>query len=303
MNFRWKTQQNQQPVNMGGQAAYDASVSAAGGNLGTPVSVQPFEAERKELAQLKGELAQIDAEIAQFDRENPGFGSGMSEIAAKRAEAGDMGAYDSMVTNALNSQMGAAANQKSATEAVYNHVNEARKLASAIDDKSSEFRAEKMDNIRVSLDEAKRKADASGVSLPKEWYDLDRKYNESISERNRGGMRAEAIDNDYYMKDKENSLENKDIEKLQEIIKDDPNSELATEVRALIEKYKGKTNEKKDAYKKRKQTAESKFNSWDKNRSVIAKKAEWAELIKKKHPITVFFELNEFGNPVRKKGM
>ena len=303
MNFRWNTQQNQQPVNMGGQAAYDASVAAAGGNLGTPVSVQPFEAERKELAQLKGELAQIDAEIAQFDRENPGFGSGMSEIAAKRAEAGDMGAYDSMVNNALNSQMGAAANQKSATEAVYNHVNEARKLASAIDDKSSEFRAEKMDNIRVSLDEAKRKADAAGISLPKEWYDLDRKYNESISERNRGGMRAEAMDNALYTKLNNGNLSDVDIKGMEWYIAQYPNDDKSTEYRAIIEKYKNKTNEKKDAYKKRKQTAESKFNSWDKNRSVIAKKAEWAKLLKERHPITVFFELNEFGNPVRKKGM
>lgn len=288
---------------MGGQAAYDASVAAAGGNLGNPVSVQPFEAERKELAQLKGELAQIDAEIAQFDRENPGFGSGLSEVAAKRAEAGDMGAYDAMVNNAMNSQLGAVANQRSATEAVYNHVNEARKLESALKDKSSEFRAEKMDNIRVNLDEAKRKAEAAGIELPKEWHELDRKYNESVSELNRGGMRAEAMDNVLYTKLRNDKLGDADIKAMEWYIAQYPNDDKSTEYRSIIEKYRNKTNEKKDAYKKRKQTAESKFNSWDKNRSVMTKKAEWAELIKKNHPITVFFELNEFGNPMRKKGM
>lgn len=268
---------------MGGQAAFDASESA-------------------ELSKLKGELASIDAQIAQFDRDNPGFGSGLSEVAAKRAEAGDMGAYDAMVNNAMNSQLGAVANQRSATEAVYNHVNEARKLASAIDDKSSEFRAEKMDNIRVSLDEAKRKAEAAGIELPNEWYELDRKYNESVSERNRGGMRAEAMDNALYTKLINGTLSDDDIKGMEWYIAQYPNDERATEYRSIIEKYKGKTNEKKAAYKQKKVEAEGYYNSWNKNRSVIAKKAEWAELLKKKHPVTLFFELNEFGNPVRKKG-
>ena len=267
---------------MGGQAAFDASESA-------------------ELSKLKGELASIDAQIAQFDRENPGFGSGLSEVAAKRAEAGDMGAYDAMVNNAMNSQLGAVANQRSATEAVYNHVNEARKLASAIDDKSSEFRAEKMDNIRVSLDEAKRKAEAAGIELPKEWYELDRKYNESVSDRNRGGMRAEAMDNALYTKLNNGSLSDDDIKGMEWYIAQYPNDDRSTEYRSIIEKYKDKTNEKKAAYQRKKSEAESYYNSWNKNRSVIAKKAEWAELLKKNHPVTLFFELNEFGNPVRKK--
>lgn len=268
---------------MGGQAAFDAS-------------------ERAELSKLRGELASIDAQIAQFDRENPGFGSGLSEVAAKRAEAGDMGAYDAMVNNAMNSQLGAVANQRSATEAVYNHVNEARKLASAIDDKSSEFRAEKMDNIRVSLDEAKRKAEAAGIELPKEWHELDRKYNESVSERNRGGLRAEAMDNALYTKLNNGTLSDDDIKGMEWYIAQYPNDDRSTEYRSIIEKYKGKTNEKKEKYKRKKAEAEGYYNSWNKNRSVIAKKAEWAELLKKKHPVTLFFELNEFGNPVRKKG-
>ena len=267
---------------MGGQAAFDAS-------------------ERAELSKLKGELASIDAQIAQFDRENPGFGSGLSEVAAKRAEAGDMGAYDAMVNNAMNSQIGAVANQRSATEAVYNHVNEARKLASAIDDKSSEFRAEKMDNIRVSLDEAKRKAEAAGIELPKEWYELDRKYKESVSERNRGGLRAEAMDNALYTKLKNGTLSDDDIKGMKWYIEQYPNDDRSTEYRSIIEKYKGKTKEKKEEYQRKKAEAEGYYNSWNKNRSVIAKKAEWAELLKKNHPVTLFFELNEFGNPVRKK--
>ena len=80
-----------------------------------------------------------------------------------------------------------------------------------------------------------------------------------------------------------------------------PNDDRSTEYRSIIEKYKDKTNEKKEAYKRKKEEAEGYYNSWNKNRSVIAKKAEWAELLKKNHPVTIFFELNEFGNPVRKK--
>lgn len=293
MDFRWKNyQQNEQPINNGGVIA--------------PVTGSDFEQQRMndraELARLKNELAQVDAEIAQFDRENPGIGSGMVDVAAKRAEAGDMGAYDSIVSRELDRVQGIGATRNAATEAVYNHVNEARKLASALDDKSTEFRAEKMDNIRVSLDEAKRKAEKAGVELPREWYELDRKYNETMGELNRGGMRAEALDNALYTKLTNGTLTDNDINGMKWYISQYPNDDRSTEYRSIIDKYKGKTNEKKKEWNDKKRIANEAYDRWNKNRSQGEKMNEWNELKRQKHPITIFFDINEFGNPVPKKG-
>jgi hypothetical protein len=250
MEFRWRNQQNAQPVNMGGQAAYDASVAAAGGNLGTPVQVQPFEAERKELADLERQLAEIDLQIEKFDRENPGISSGMVDVAAKRAEAGDMGTYNAMVQNAYSMQLGASGARKAGEAGIWNSIDEARKLAFGLDDTSDETREARVANIRVMLDKARRDATAAGIELPTEWHELDRKI--SQVETGAGADKRSILQwgNELWTKSKNGDLSDDDIKDMESYIAKNPNSELSKDLQAMVQQYKGKTVEANRAEQK-----------------------------------------------------
>ena len=216
MDFRWRGQQQPaQPVNMGGQAAFDASYAAMGAPVSTPVQVQPFEAERQELAALESQLAEIDRQIEQFDRENPGFSSGMGDVAAKRAEAGDMNAYNSMVQGAMSMQQGAAGARKAGEAGVWNSIDEARKLAFGLDDTSDETREARVANIRVMLDKARRDATAAGIELPAEWHELDRKI--SQVETSAGADKRSILQwgNELWTKSQNGTLSDDDIKDME----------------------------------------------------------------------------------------
>ena len=261
MEFRWRNQQNAQPVNMGGQAAYDASVAAAGGNLGTPVSVQPFEAERKELADLERRLAEIDLQIEKFDRENPGISSGMVDVAAKRAEAGDMGTYNAMVQNAYSMQQGAAGARKAGQAGIWNSIDEAKKLAYGLDDTGDETRDARIANIRVMLDKAKRDAESAGIELPDEWYRLNSEISDGVSNKDKGRLNLLEWGNRMYTKWRNDDLSNDDIKEMEDYIARNPNGELSKDLQPLVEQYKGKTKEAKAKAKAKNAKWENWFNS------------------------------------------
>lgn len=261
MEFRWRNQQNAQPVNIGGQAAYDASVAAAGGNLGSPVSVQPFETERKELADLERQLAEIDLQIEKFDRENPGISSGMVDVAAKRAEAGDMGAYNAMVQNAYSMQQGAAGARKAGQAGIWNSIDEAKKLAFGLDNTADETREARIANIRVMLDKAKRDADAAGIELPDEWYRLNSEISDGVSNRDKGRRNLLEWGNSMYTKWRNDDLSDDDIKDMEDYIAKNPNGELSKDLQPLMEQYKGKTKEAKAKAKAKNARWENWFNS------------------------------------------
>jgi len=261
MEFRWRNQQNAQPVNMGGQAAYDASVAAAGGNLGTPVSVQPFEAERKELADLERQLAEIDLQIEKFDRENPGISSGMVDVAAKRAEAGDMGTYNAMVQNAYYMQQGATGARKAGEAGIWNSIDEAKKLAFGLDNTADETREARIANIRVMLDKAKRDADAAGIELPDEWYRLNSEIADGVSNKDKGRLNLLEWGNSMYTKWRNDDLSDDDIKDMEDYIAKNPNGELSKDLQPLVEQYKGKTKEAKAKAKAKDARWENWFNS------------------------------------------
>ncbi len=248
MDFRWRGQQ--QPVNMGGQAAFDASSAAMGAPVSTPVQVQPFEAERQELAALESQLAEIDRQIEQFDRENPGFSSGMVDVAAKRAEAGDMNAYNSMVQGAMSMQQGAAGARKAGEAGVWNSIDEARKLAFGLDDTSDETREARVANIRVMLDKARRDATAAGIELPAEWHELDRKI--SQVETGAGADKRSILQwgNELWTKSQNGSLSDDDIKDMESYIAKNPNGELSKDLQAMVQQYKGRTQQAKGRYQK-----------------------------------------------------
>lgn len=261
MDFRWRDQpQPAQPVNMGGQAAFDASSAAMGAPVSTPVQVQPFEAERQELAALESHLAEIDRQIEQFDRENPGFSSGMVDVAAKRAEAGDMNAYNSMVQGAMSMQQGATGARKAGEAGVWNSIDEARKLAFGLDDTSDETREARVANIRVMLDKARRDATAAGIELPAEWYELDRKI--SQVETGAGADKRSILQwgNELWTKSQNGTLSDDDIKDMESYIAKNPNGELSKDLQAMVQQYKGRTQQAKAKAKAKNEKWESWFN-------------------------------------------
>ena len=235
---------------MGGQAAFDAPSAAMGAPVSTPVQVQPFEAERQELAALESQLAEIDRQIEQFDRENPGFSSGMVDVAAKRAEAGDMSAYNSMVQGAMSMQQGSAGARKAVEAGVWNSIDEARKLAFGLDDSSDETREARVANIRVMLDKARRDATAAGIELPAEWHELDRKI--SQVETGAGADKRSILQwgNELWTKSQNGTLSDDDIKDMESYIAKNPNGELSKDLQAMVQQYKGRTQEAKGRYQK-----------------------------------------------------
>lgn len=245
MEFRWRNQQNAQPVNMGGQAAYDASVAAAGGNLGTPVSVQPFEAERKELADLERQLAEIDLQIEKFDRENPGISSGMVDVAAKRAEAGDMGAFNAMVQNAFSRQLGNDGMLKSSRNGIENELKNAEKLTWGLNSKNEEQQNIARNEINVALRSAEEWAEKTGQELPTSYYRLKEALKESS-----GGQNANELVNYYRYKQEKGELTEADRKYVEEVLRPKMNSEDFDNLFGFLKESKGKTVEAKRAEQK-----------------------------------------------------
>lgn len=245
MEFRWRNQQNAQPVNMGGQAAYDASVAAAGGNLGTPVSVQPFEAERKELADLERQLAEIDLQIEKFDRENPGISSGMVDVAAKRAEAGDMGAFNAMVQNAFSRQLGNDGMLKSSRNGIENELKNAEKLTWGLNSKNEEQQNIARNEINVAIRSAEEWAEKTGQELPTSYYRLKEALKESS-----GGQNANELVNYYRYKQEKGELTEADRKYVEEVLRPKMNSEDFDNLFGFLKESKGKTVEAKRAEQK-----------------------------------------------------
>lgn len=255
MEFRWRNQQNAQPVNIGGQAAYDASVAAAGGNIGTPVSVQPFEAERQELAALERQLADIDMQIEKFDRENPGISSGMVDVAAKRAEAGDMSAYNTMVQNAYSRQLGNDGMLKSSRNGIENELKNAEKLTWGLNSKNEEQQNIARNEINVALRSAEEWAEKTGQELPTSYYRLKDALKESY-----GGQNANELVNYYRYKQEKGELTEADRKYVEEVLRPKMNSEDFNNLFGFLKESKGMTKEAKAKAKAKNEKWESWFN-------------------------------------------
>lgn len=255
MEFRWRNQQNAQPVNIGGQAAYDASVAAAGGNIGNPVSVQPFEAERQELAMLERQLADIDMQIEKFDRENPGISSGMVDVAAKRAEAGDMGTYNAMVQNEYSRQLGNDGMLKSSRNGIENELKNAEKLTWGLNSKNEEQQNIARNEINVALRSAEEWTEKTGQELPTSYYRLKEALKESY-----GGQNANELVNYYRYKQEKGELTEADRKYVEEVLRPKMNSEDFDNLFGFLKESKGMTKEAKAKAKAKNEKWESWFN-------------------------------------------
>ena len=207
---------------------------------------------KQKLAVLEEQLKQIDGQIAELQQ---GGADEEKAIAAKLAEIGDTSLYQSILSREQN----AAAQQKSNASGIDNMLFEADKLSWGLNSKSDEERGIVKQNIRAVLDRAKQVAAQTGTPLPPKYDELERKLQDSDkasivyeSERRRA--------NDLWLKARNRTLENADIQEMEDYIAKNPNSEISGQYRQLIEQYQGKTKESKAAYEKRKTDARNLYN-------------------------------------------
>lgn len=202
-----------------------------------------LQAKRQQLAQLKEKLAEIDTQIASVEA---GGADEEKAIAAKLAEIGDTSLYQGILAR----EQGNAERQKANATGIDNMLFEADKLSWGLNsNKSDEAFDVAKQNIRAYLDRAKLVSEQTGTPLPPKYAELERKLkeaDESSTARESDIKRA----NELYLLKLEGRLEDSHIQEMIDYIKKNPNSEIATQYRQLIEEFKGKTKEARAAASK-----------------------------------------------------
>ena len=211
-----------------------------------------MESKRQQLEQLKERLNEIDREIATIQA------SGADEersIAAKLAEIGDTSVYQGILAREQNKE----AQNKSNASGIDNMLFEADKLSWGLNSKSDEDRNMVRQNIRAVLDRASEIASQTGARLPEKYFTLrDKLEGSDNAERRYMSDRARA--NEWWDKARSKTLTDQDLEEAREFIRNNPNSDTATQLRPLIEQYAPKTVESRSAASKRKADAKDLYN-------------------------------------------
>lgn len=268
MAFRWKTQMGPSQAEVASQqmAGYNPQQqrgvpfqSAPGGMQPPPdmtgygESLQAASDRAGVLQQIEekeARLASIEAKIADIDRQYPELKDGGQqwEIAAKRAEIGDMSAYDSMM--ARGQQAGA---QSSAIES---ELKAAEKLLWGLTAKSDEDRAMTRNQIEVALRSAEEWQDKTGQQLPDSYYRLKDALGKSGGN---GGMNAREYANDLSLKIYRGTASDEDVEKGIAWAEANKNSDEAKMILEAAQAARPKTQEaKKKAQAAAEKSAEEK---------------------------------------------
>ena len=208
-----------------------------------------MDSKRQQLEQLKARLNEIDKEIAAIQA------SGADEersIAAKLAEIGDTSVYQGILAREQNRD----AQSKSSASGIDNMLFEADKLSWGLNSKSDEDRNMVRQNIRAVLDRASEIASQTGARLPEKYFALrDKLEGSDNAERRYMSDRARA--NEWWDKARSKTLTDQDLEEARAFIRNNPNSDTATQLRPLIEQYSPKTVESRAAASKRKADAQA----------------------------------------------
>ena len=202
---------------------------------------------KQRLATLEQQLMKIDSDLAQLQQ---GGADEEKAIAAKLAEIGDTSLYQGILAREQNQ----AAQQKSNASSIDNMLFEADKLSWGLNSKSDEERGIVKQNIQAVLDRAKQVAEQTGTPLPPKYAELERKLEDS----DKASIVYESDlkrANELYILYRKGGLKDSHIKEMEDYIEKNPNSEIATQYRQLIEQYKGKTKESRAAASKRKQDA------------------------------------------------
>ena len=216
-----------------------------------------MQATRDELAQLETELAQVEAQIEQFDRMNPGIASGDIDIAATMMEAGNYSPYQQAVNTELGRRQMNASGRDAAESAVRNAIATAKKLEWGLHEADDWMQRKTRGEMKAALDDAKYAAEKNGIALPGEYYDLLKKVDGAPDDANVGGGDTVLADTqriEGLVRNK--NLHDKDIRELYaKADKMGDNSSEAAKLRALADKYKNSTVEKKAAGEQEKSEA------------------------------------------------
>ena len=211
---------------------------------------QAYDARNAELAQLETELAQVEAQIAEFDRMNPGIASGDIDIAATMMEAGNYAPYQQAVNTEIGRRQMNSSGRDAAESAVRNAIANAKKLEWGLHEADDWMQRKTRGEMKAALDDAKYAAEKNGIALPGEYYDL-------LAEVEKGAANGTDVGGgDTVLADtqrieglvRNKNLHDKDIRELYaKADKMGDNSSEAAKLRALADKYKNSTVEKKAA--------------------------------------------------------
>ena len=286
MDFRW---QNAQP------------------QVAAPVTGSEFVSKRMEvrtaLREKEAELAEVNARLAEIDKE---IGNEAEwDIAAKRAELGDMSAYDNIVSRRGNAAGGAISPVE---EILYR----AKGIAAGLKAQTTEDRELARDNIEVALEKAEKMASRSGQELPALYYELKDRLENMEGGGTGTNKTAREIGTEFWIRARRGTLTEADVKEAEDIIAADPNSELSQALKDIVSEYEKKTPEykKKQAQKlaARKKMANDAAAAFGTSGTPESKKIRWNAIVQKveKTPeekaFIEFYELNEYGNPVPRGG-
>lgn len=208
---------------------------------------------------LQTQLDQVNAQIAQIDKEMPGIGSREWEIAAKRAEIGDMSGYDNLV-NRGNARLD---NDRNAIQAIDKELQTARELTWALDSKDSENQKIALNKINMALEKAERESARTGRELGVDYYRLRDARDEFLS---KGGLGTNGIINgDQWANKVYSAIKDGTYNKAMEaqalkFVKENPNDPRAKDISATIEANKGNTVEAKAKAKAYKDGSDALYN-------------------------------------------
>ena len=288
MDFRWN---NYQPKTPG-----IAPVT------GTEL-VQQRMGDRSALLEKEARLAEINARLAELDKE---IGNEAEwDIAAKRAELGDMSAYDNIVSRRANAAGGAISPIE---EILYR----AKGIESGLKSPSTEDKLLARDNIEVALEKAEKMAQRSGEKLPALYYELRDRLENMEAGRTVSEKTAREIGTELWLSSKRGTLTEDDVKKAEDIIAADPNSDLSQALKDIVDEYEKKTPEYKNKQAQklaaRKKTANAAAAAFGTSGTPESKKMRWNAIVQKveKTPeekaFIEFYELNDYGNPVPRGG-
>ena len=218
---------------------------------------QQAEQKRQQIAQAiqqkELELKQIEAQIEQIDKVTPAIKANPKEweIAAKRAEIGDMSAYDNLVSRGNQAS--------SSVSGIENGLYNAAKELWGLSDEDDSQRNISRNTIEVELQKAEEWARKNNVDIEKDmpriYYDLRQKFNELVANTNQPGAgetggslnfeNANSVKAQLASLDKDGKLSDSHIKEIEEYNKKNPNSKYAAELKASADEYRYKTKEAK----------------------------------------------------------
>jgi hypothetical protein len=191
------------------------------------------------IQQLEAELATVESQINELDRQNPGLrnmDSARVEIAAKRAEVGDMSAYDNMVQGSGSSGM-------QSMNAIENALMDAAKPTWGLDAENTEDQAAARAQIEVAMRKAERDAAQAGLDVTK--IPSYQRLRAALNGNQAGteNVNMDALLNMLKFKKAKGTLTEGDREYVASLAARDPNSGKYDKLLAFWTDSKGKTDE------------------------------------------------------------